>query len=346
MSVIAVVTSSPPLARGGHLVMAEALVGALRDAGHDADLVITTQNRFGRNVSTYLSNWMLDAGRTGDGRRVDQVISLRWPSYAVRHPVHVCWLNHTMREYYYLWPRFRARLSGPSLVKEHARRLGIRRVDSWLLRRLTARFTISRTVRERLRRFNGVDAEALHPPAPPRAYRCDGFEPFIFTVSRLAPLKRVDLLVEALADPAAAGIRCVIAGEGECAPDIRRLAHERGIGDRVELVGHVDDASLLDYLARCRAVAFVPRDEDYGFVTIEAFASGKPVITTTDSGGPAELVRHEGSGLVVDPSPTALAAAMRSLVDDAPKAERLGEAGRQLAREMSWQAAVRRLVRV
>ena len=89
MSVVAVVTSSPPVAEGGHLVMARALVGALREAGHHADLVITQQNRFGRNVSTYLSNWMLDIGRTAEGRSVDQVLSLRWPSYAVRHPVHV-----------------------------------------------------------------------------------------------------------------------------------------------------------------------------------------------------------------------------------------------------------------
>ena len=346
MSVIAVVTSSPPLARGGHLVMAEALVAALREAGHDADLIVTPQNRFGRNVSTYLSNWMLDAGRTGDGRPVDRVISLRWPSYAVRHPAHVCWLNHTMREYYDLWPQFRSRLSGPALLKEHVRRAGIRRVDTWLLRRLTARFTISGTVRDRLRRFNGIDAEALHPPAPPRAYRCDAYEPFIFTVSRLSPLKRIELLVEALAQPAAAGIRCVVAGEGERAPDIRRLAVERGVADRVELVGRIGDEALLDYLGRCRGVAFVPHDEDYGFVTIEAFASRKPVITTKDSGGPAELVRHGANGFVVDPSPGAVAAALRALMDDAPGAERLGESGRRLSETMTWHAAVQRLLRV
>jgi len=326
--------------------MAEALVAALGEAGHEADLIVTPQNRFGRNVSTYLSNWMLDAGRTGDGRRVDQVISLRWPSYAVRHPVHVCWLNHTMREYYDLWPEFRARLSGPSLVKEHVRRAGIRRVDTWLLNRLTARFTISRTVRERLARFNGIDAEALHPPPPPRAYRCEAYEPFIFAVSRLSPHKRIDLLVESLAHPAAAGIRCVVAGEGECAPDILRLARDRGVADRVELVGRIDDGRLLDYLGRCRAVAFLPRDEDYGFVTIEAFASGKPVVTTTDSGGPAELVRHEQSGFVVEPVPSAIASAMRALIDDRPRAERFGAVGLQQARTMTWEAAVRRLVRV
>jgi len=344
VSVVAVVTSSPPFAEGGHLVMARALVAALRDAGHDAGLILTSQNRFGRNVSTYLSNWMLDVGRTAEGRPVDQVISLRWPSYAVRHPVHVCWLNHTMREYYDLWPRFRGQLRGPSVVKEHARRQIIRRVDTWLLRRLTRRFTISHTVRQRLERFNHVSAETLHPPAPPRPYRCDRFDPFIFTVSRLATLKRVALAIEALAEPAAAGVRLVVAGDGECAQELRQLARDRDVGDRVAFLGQIDERALLEQLGTCRAVVFVPYDEDYGFVTVEAFASGKPVITTTDSGGPAELVRNGETGLVVEPTPAALAAAMRRLIEDGAGAERLGAAAQSAAGRMTWADAVDRLL--
>ena len=56
--------------------------------------------------------------------------------------------------------------------------------------------------------------------------------------------------------------------------------------DRVKFVGRLDDAEMIDHLARCRAVVFPPFNEDYGFVTVEAFMCGKPVITCTDSGGP------------------------------------------------------------
>ena len=111
MARIAVVTSSPPLTEGGHLVIARSLVSALEAAGHRADLVLTPQNRFGRQATAYLANWFTDVGVTGDGAATDQVISLRFPSYAVRHPVHVCWLNHRMREYYDLWERFSGTLS-------------------------------------------------------------------------------------------------------------------------------------------------------------------------------------------------------------------------------------------
>ena len=122
MALIAVVTSAPPLTDGGHLVIAHALQRALVAAGHRAGVVTTPSNRFGRQASAYLANWWTDVGRTGEGQRIDQVISLRFPSFAVRHPQHVSWLNHTMREYYDLWETFSAGLSARGRVKERARR--------------------------------------------------------------------------------------------------------------------------------------------------------------------------------------------------------------------------------
>ena len=106
MARIAVVTSHPPFAEGGHLVIARALTEALRGLGHQADITLTPQNRFGRQASAYLSTWLTDLGQAHDGCPIDQVISFRFPSYAVRHARHVCWLNHRMREYYDQWPQW------------------------------------------------------------------------------------------------------------------------------------------------------------------------------------------------------------------------------------------------
>ena len=61
MSRIAVVTSSPPMVEGGHMVIARSLVRALREAGHDAEVVVTPQNRFGRQGSAYLATWLTDS---------------------------------------------------------------------------------------------------------------------------------------------------------------------------------------------------------------------------------------------------------------------------------------------
>jgi len=344
MATIAIVTSAPPLTEGGHLVIARALERALVEAGHRAGVVTTPSNPFGRQASAYLATWLTDVGSTGDGTPVDQVISLRYPSYAVRHPKHVCWLNHTMREYYDLWDSWASGLSARGRLKERARRALIRRTDSYLLKRASRVFAQSDTVRGRLARWNSVEAEVLYPPPPPRAYRCDGYGDFVLFASRLNPLKRADLVVRALAEPAAEGVRCTIAGEGDERPALEALAAQLGVADRVTFAGYLSDAALVDALARCRAVVFPPVGEDYGFVTVEAFASSKAVITCADSGGPAELVQDGVNGFVTAPEPAGLASAIADLMGSPARAAALGREARAVADRMAWPDIVRRLV--
>ena len=342
---VAVVIASPPLAEGGHLVLARSLVGALRDAGHEAGLVVTPQNRFGRLTSSYLAAWLTDVGITHDGSPIDQVISLRFPAYAVRHPRHVVWLNHRMREYYDLWDRFLPTLSWRGRIKERARRMVLRRADTYLLTRHVSKvYTISATIQERLRRWGNIPGEVLYPPPPPRPYRCDGYDGELFAVSRLTALKRMDLLLRALAEPAAQGVRCAIAGEGEDAPRLRRLVSDLGLGSRVTLLGRIETDALVARLATCRGVVFPTFNEDYGLVTVEAFASRKAVITCTDSGGPAELVKNGQSGFVCEPTSSALAAAMASLASDRALAERLGDGGAKVAAGITWAGAIAKLL--
>jgi glycosyltransferase involved in cell wall biosynthesis len=341
MSRIAVVTSSPPMVEGGHLVIARSIVQALCDAGHEADIVVTPQNRFGRQASAYVATWLTDVG-SANGQPIDQVISLRYPSYAVRHPKHVCWLNHTMREYYDLWDRFSGGLGTAGLAKERVRRTLTHAADRYLLtRNVTRLFVQSRTIQRRLSMWPELRSTVLYPPAPQRAYRCDEYGGYLFMVSRLTPLKRADLFVQALAQPEAAGIKAVIAGEGEERDRLIALIASLGLSGRVTLAGRLDDAQLLDHLARCRAVVFPPLDEDYGFVTVEAFAARKPVITCRDSGGPAELVEDGVNGFVTDPTPLALAAALRRMTDDAALAGRMGDAAAAAGAKLSWPETVK-----
>jgi glycosyltransferase involved in cell wall biosynthesis len=101
---------------------------------------------------------------------------------------------------------------------------------------------------------------------------------------------------------------------------------------------------LLDRLAQSRAVIFPPWQEDYGFVTVEAFASRRPVITCTDSGGPAELVEDGISGFVCEPTPEAIARSMRRLTDDPTLAERMGIAAHAAGTLLTWNETVQKLV--
>ena len=343
MSRIAVVTSSPPMSDGGHMVIARALVQALRDAGHVADVIVTPQNRFGRQAAEYLATWLTDVASTQAGP-IDQVISLRYPSFAVRHPKHVSWLNHTMREYYDLWDRFRGQLGVKGRAKEHVRRTMIRLADRALLTYNVDRlFVQSKTIQKRLAMWPSLRSSVLYPPAPQRPYRCDRYGDFIFMVSRLTPLKRTELFIRALATPAAEGIKAVIAGDGEERERLGALIGELDLGDRVTLAGAASPAQLVQYLAHCRAVCFPPFDEDYGFVTVEAFASHKAVVTCSDSGGPAELVEDGRNGFICAPTPEALAVRFRELIDDQPLAERLGAAAHRRGAQLTWPDTVKQL---
>ncbi len=345
MAVVTIVTSAPPLIEGGHLVLARSLERALTAAGHHAGIVTTPSNRFGRQGPAYLANWLTDVGVTGSGERVDQIISMRFPSYAVRHPNHVCWLVHTMREYYDLWDRFSAGLSPQGRMKERVRRTLVRAADSYFFKQhVTRMFTISGAVRDRLARWNNIPGEVLHPPPPQRDYRCDSYGDYLFVASRLTPLKRVDLILEALARPEAGQARCVIAGEGEETSRLVDLCRTLGLDGRVTFTGRLSEAALVDHLARCRAVVFVPHDEDYGFVTVEAFAAAKAVITCRDSGGPLELVRPGENGWVVPPAPPELARAMGEAMDGPAMAERFGRQGLHDIAGLTWSNVVSRLV--
>ncbi len=126
--------------------------------------------------------------------------------------------------------------------------------------------------------------------------------------------------------------------------ELRRRVHAYGLEDRVRFAGFVDDPTLVDLYARCRAVFYAPFDEDYGYVTLEAFHARKPVVTTPDSGGVLEFVDDGVTGLVADTDPAALAGSIDRLGASVDLCRRLGETGHERIRDISWDDVIARLV--
>jgi glycosyltransferase involved in cell wall biosynthesis len=108
----------------------------------------------------------------------------------------------------------------------------------------------------------------------------------------------------------------------------KNVAGHYGVASRVDFLGRVSEDELIDLHARATATYYAPFNEDYGYVTIEAMASGKPVVTTHDAGGPLEFVRHLENGFVVDPTPEAVGQAFDQLAQDPATARALGARGR------------------
>ena len=129
----------------------------------------------------------------------------------------------------------------------------------------------------------------------------------------------------------------VIAGDG---PDRERL--ESLADGTVRFAGRVSEEELTDLYAHCLAVFYAPVDEDFGMVPYEAFLAEKPVVTTTDAGGPLEVVTDRVTGLVCAPRAEEIAAAFASL--DAADAAAWGRAGREIALSVNWDATIERLL--
>jgi glycosyltransferase involved in cell wall biosynthesis len=205
-------------------------------------------------------------------------------------------------------------------------------------------YTIARTVSTRLRHYNGLDAPPLyHPPRlAPRLWSGD-YGDYVLSVGRVESIKRVDLLVRAMpfVDP---GVRLVVAGEGTQLEAAQRLAAAEGVSDRVAFLGSVDDDDIVALYARALAVGFAPFAEDYGYVTLEAFCAARPVVTTTDAGGPLEFVEDGVNGLICEPTPEAIAMAINRLAADRRLAASLGDAGRERMRAVTWDGVVERLL--
>jgi glycosyltransferase involved in cell wall biosynthesis len=93
-----------------------------------------------------------------------------------------------------------------------------------------------------------------------------------------------------------------------------------------------------------RAVLYTPYDEDYGYVTLQAFAAGKPVVTASDAGAVLEWVTDGVNGLVADPTPKSLAAAIDRIATDDVLTQRLGKAARERVASLSWEPVVEALL--
>jgi len=338
---IAVCRPQVPFARGGAEIFTDDLVQQLRARGHDADLVTLPFKWYpGERVLSQAFLWRLVDLSEADGRTIDVVVATKFPSYCVRHPNKVAWVLHQFRQAYEL-DRTELGQFGES-AEERATRRAVQRLDRIALGEARKVFATSRNVAERIGRSTGIDAEVLpHPPAT-LSYRTAPSEGFILSVNRLDRAKRIDLLIDAAAaDP---GLRCVIVGEGPDRERLERIAREHDLDGRVTFAGRVSDEELADLYGRCLGVYYAPVDEDFGMVPFEAFLSEKPVLTTTDAGGPLEIVEDRRTGLVVEPRPEELARAAVWLAAHPDEAESLGRAGKEIAATVTWDRCIDRLL--
>ncbi|RED57639.1 glycosyltransferase family 4 protein [Cohnella lupini] len=338
---IAICHAQVPFVKGGAELLVQSLLEELNKRNYHAELVALPFKWYpNQQLVQSMLNWRFTDLSESNGEVIDLVIATKFPSYGVKHKNKVTWLVHQFRQVYDLLgtPYSSYDFSPESLsIKEL-----ITRFDSNSLSESKKIFTIAQNTTDRLQRFNGISSEALyHPPKHVGSYYCDESDNFILSVGRLDKLKRIDILIKAMRH-ADKNVKCVIAGTGPERETLERLSVSLGLQDRVVFLGFVDDKQLLELYAKCMAVYFAPYDEDYGYVTLEAFLSKKPVITLSDSGGVLEFVKDGYSGLVLL-SETEVAGAISRLYHNRQLAQELGRNGYEAVKDFSWDHVIDRL---
>lgn len=227
----------------------------------------------------------------------------------------------------------------PVVLVDHLPARGLRRRGR-ALQRLTTRLAVARvSVGERSSRQvevwaglrpgtvrtirNGVPGVDVTPPEPTEgALR-------VAVLSRLAPHKSLDVLLRALVRVPA--VTATIGGNGPLEGELRRLAAELGLGDRVSFLGWCDPATVL---GSADAIVLPSAQEGAPLALIEAMHAGYPVIATRVGSVP-EVVADGVTGLLVDAGDdVALADALRRFAASPDLRARMGAAGRERAARM------------
>ena len=331
-----------PFVRDGAELHAQSLLAQLRLRGHDAESVTIPFNGRKDELLDQACAWRMLNLSTSNARPIDVLIATRFPTWCARHPRKVVWLIHQHRAAYELFgtPYSDFTDSGPDLQLRER----IAALDSCMFAECERIVSNSRNTAKRVEHFNGVSARPLYHP-PPLAGRLRGgaYGDYMLVVARLEPLKRIDLVIRAIAH-VSSPVRLVIVGDGSLRMELQRETAALNLGHRVAFAGSLWGDPVADLYAGALGVVYAPFDEDYGYVTLEAFLAAKPVVTTTDAGGPLEFVRDGANGLVCEPEATSLAAAIDRLAGDRSLAERLGRAGRHVAETITWDDVIEQLL--
>jgi len=342
---IAIVNNCVPFLYGGAEYLADSLKDKLIEHGHQAIIV---KLPFAWDPSTKIIDHML-ACRLLKLEGIDKVIALKFPAYFVDHPDKVIWLLHQFRQAYDLWGTTYQGI--PSTPEGLAVREAIISADNRYLKSAKNIFTISDVVTDRLKSFNNINSTVLHPPLTnTEKYYCNEYRDYFFYPSRINSSKRQHLAIESMRY-VKSDVKLVIAGSPDSKNDIdaiESLVQKYNLQGKVKIIKEfITQEHKVELFANALGCAFIPYNEDYGYVALEACYSKKPVISCTDSGGTDLFVKDGKTGFVVPPDAHAISDAMDKLFYNKKLAEDLGNNGYDniISLNITWDNVITRLLK-
>lgn len=180
----------------------------------------------------------------------------------------------------------------------------IRQWDYCAAQRVDVYIANSGHIGKQIKKHYERDADIIYPPVDTKKFRPieNPTEDYYFSVGRLIPYKKFDLLVETFNK---LGKPLKIAGSGPELEKLKKMAKAN-----VEVLGFVDDETLKNLYANCKAFLF-PQLEDAGIVPLEAMASSRPVIALNRGGSLDTMIDGKTGVLFEDQTVEGLSAAIQ-----------------------------------
>lgn len=301
---VLVVNSQVPFTSGGAEIHAECLNRELISRGYESEIVRIPFKWYpAKNIKKHIQScWNFDLTESC-GRKIDAIICLKFPSYCIPHPNKILWLCHQHRAAYDLWE------SGLTDIKKDdegkAVKEFIEMADNIAFKQARQIFTNSKNTSKRLLKFNNVISKPLYPLSYITTSEIEKdikYDEFILVPSRINKLKRQLLILKAYIE-SKVSLNLVFVGkveDKEYFNEMNKLIVENNLQKKISFLDYINDDNLIELYSNCRFVMFCPYDEDFGYITIESMKFKKAVLTTTDSGGPLELLNNTNS-IICDP---------------------------------------------
>lgn len=375
---IAIIAPSPiPFVIGG----AEKLWWGMQDyinknTNHQCELikVPTKENSFWDLIHSYYTFYKLDLSH------FEMVISTKYPSWMIQHENHHIYLLHCLRGLYDTYhfsklPQDEASehkkvndilslldndnssldslftllfqleeddtvpLSTYSFPGPFIRKI-IHFLDNKAMQNIENFSAISQTVINRKEYFpKDVFVDKNFPPSNLTNLHNESYD-YFFTVSRLDTAKRIEMIVRAY-KKSTTTIPLKIAGTGPLLKEIKDLVKD---DNRIEMLGFISDDELIKHYAKAYAVLFVPYDEDYGLITIEAAMSEKAVLTFDDTGGVVEFIKDKETGLVCKPDIEELTKNIDFISSNPELCKTMGINAKKIVQDITWKNTIEKLL--
>jgi len=344
---IVITTVQVPFITGGAEYHANNLKTALQNHGHEVEIVtmpfmdqpveLIEDHIVAARLMDIEANW---AGR------VDLCIGLKFPAYYMPHSNKVIWALHQYRAAYDLFDTAYSELKNDK-YGNRIKRI-VTNADNLYLNEAKRIYANSVNVANRMKKNNEIKATPLYHPCPDMdQFYASDYGDYILMPSRINITKRQLLAIEAMTHSASNVMLYIMGGADNTFEKTRMtdIIKEYKLQNRVHYLGLVSNEDKLKLYANARAVLFIPFDEDYGYITLEAMSASRAVITAVDSGGPLEFVENGRNGMIVKPEPEAIARAIDDFAKSPAMATHMGQEAKKHISGMniSWANVVKEL---